>query len=49
MTLDANIVIAFLNGDQAVVETLTKWRQEGRPLFVSTVVETEVLIFPTSW
>lgn len=45
MTLDANIIIAFLSGESAVIDALTRWRQEGRPLFLSTVVETEVLSF----
>lgn len=45
MTLDANIVIAYLGGEKEVVEILSRWRQEGLPIFVSTVVETEVLSF----
>jgi len=45
MTIDANIVIAYLGGDTAVIEVLTQWRQEGKPLFLSTVAESEVLSF----
>ena len=48
MTLDANIIIAFLSGEPVVIQTLTQWRQEGRPLFLSTVVEAEVLSF-SAW
>lgn len=48
MTLDANIIIAYLGGDSSVIDTLTEWRREGRPLFLSTVVETEILAFD-SW
>ncbi|MBI2459839.1 MAG: type II toxin-antitoxin system VapC family toxin [Parcubacteria group bacterium] len=46
MTIDANIIIAYLGGDANLVKTLTKWRQLGLPLFLSTVVETEILSFP---
>lgn len=48
MTLDANIIIAYLHGEKRVIEILTEWRREGRPLFLSTVVEAEVLSF-VSW
>ncbi|HLD60775.1 MAG TPA: type II toxin-antitoxin system VapC family toxin [Patescibacteria group bacterium] len=46
MTIDTNIIVAYLNGDQQVIETLSEWRNERRPLFLSTVVEAEVLSFP---
>lgn len=45
MTIDANIIIAYLAGDQKVVETISGWRREGRVLFLPSVVETEVLSF----
>ena len=45
MTIDANIVIAYLNGDEQVEEVLTSWRRVGRILFLSTVAEAEVLAF----
>lgn len=45
MTIDANIVIAFLGGDTRVVAELSRWREAGRPLFLSAVVEAEVLSF----
>lgn len=45
MTIDANIIIAYVGGDNSVIEALSRWREEGRPLFLSTVVETEVLSF----
>ena len=48
MTIDANIAIAFLGGDNSVVEALSRWKDETRPLFLSTVAETEVLSF-TQW
>ena len=45
MTLDSNIVIAYLGGDESVIETLLHWKEEGRILFLPAVVETEVLSF----
>lgn len=45
MTIDANIIIAYLAGDTAVIDTLSQWKQDGRALFLSTVAETEVLSF----
>lgn len=46
VTIDANIIIAFLTGEFAVVETLTQWRRDGVPLFLSSIAEAEVLAFP---
>src|SRR3989338_738499 len=45
MTIDANIIIAYLAGDRKVVEAVSGWRREGRVLFLPSVVETEVLSF----
>lgn len=46
MTIDTNIVIAFLDGtDKDVSDFLTKCRREGKPLFLSTVAEAETLGF----
>ena len=45
MTIDANIVIAYLAGEQKIIQTLSEWRTEGKSLFLSTVAETEVLSF----
>lgn len=45
MTIDANIVIAYLAGDQDVVDAVLSWKKEGRILFLPTVAETEVLSF----
>jgi len=46
MTLDTNIIIAYLGGDSEVIATLNEWKREGRVIFLSAVVETEVLSFP---
>lgn len=45
MTIDTNIVIAYLAGEFKVIETLSEWKKEGRPLFLSSIVESEVLSF----
>ncbi|OGE79992.1 MAG: hypothetical protein A2660_02760 [Candidatus Doudnabacteria bacterium RIFCSPHIGHO2_01_FULL_45_18] len=48
MTLDANIVIAYLNGDPIIEEFIKKSRSEGLLLFLPTVAESEVLSF-SNW
>lgn len=45
MTIDSNIVIAYLTGDKAVVQALSQWKQGGVPLFLSAIVEAEILSF----
>jgi predicted nucleic acid-binding protein len=45
MTIDSNIVIAFLGGEDRVVAILSTWKEEGIPLFLPTIVESEVLSF----
>lgn len=47
MVFDTNILIAYLNGEQVVVDTLSRWRREGRTLFVSAVSIIEVLALQT--
>lgn len=46
MVLDTNILIAFLNGEERVAQTISTWQQEGRALFVSSVSVAEVLSLP---
>lgn len=46
MTIDSNIVIAYLEGEQKVVRQLSDWREFGRPFFLSTIAEAEVLGYP---
>lgn len=46
MTIDANIVIAYIAGNDLIVAALSHARQEGQPLFLSTIAEAEVLGFP---
>ena len=47
MTLDTNILIAYLNGEESVMSALATWRKEGRALYVSSVSTAEVLALPT--
>lgn len=46
MTIDSNIVIAFLAGEGVVVSALSDWKKAGRPMLLSTIAEAEVLGFP---
>lgn len=45
MTIDANIIIAYLTGEQEVIEALSLFRREGKILLLPTMVEAEVLSF----
>lgn len=46
MVLDTNILIAYLNNELKVVETLSEWRQGGRPIFISSISVAEILSLP---
>ncbi|HEY4522460.1 MAG TPA: PIN domain-containing protein [Candidatus Paceibacterota bacterium] len=43
MVLDTNIIIAYLNGDEQVIETVRQWFVGGVGLFISAVTYAEVL------
>ncbi len=45
MVLDTNILIAYLAGEESVVEQLSEWKGSGEPLYLPTVVEAELLSF----
>ncbi|MDO8567076.1 MAG: type II toxin-antitoxin system VapC family toxin [bacterium] len=45
MTLDTNIVIAYLAGESSVVDALTLFKNQGGALLLPTIVEAEVLSF----
>ena len=45
MTLDTNIVIAYLAGEQVVVDALTLFKNRGGALLLPIIVEAEVLSF----
>jgi len=46
MTLDTNILIAYLEGDKDLVQSLSTWRERGGFFYISTIVEAELLSFP---
>ena len=46
MTLDTNILIAYLAGDPAITQAIQDWKREGRAIFISTVSAVELLAFP---
>jgi len=45
MNLDTNILIAYLAGESGIVEPLNEWIEKGGVLYISTIVETELLSF----
>ena len=45
MTIDTNILIAYLAGEDKVVKQLTSMKESGITIFLSAIVETEVLSF----
>ena len=45
LILDANIIIAYLAGEESVVERLSEWRKRGLTLFLPSVAESEILSF----
>jgi len=45
MTIDSNILIAYLSGELAVVQGLSHWKEAGTSFFLPTIVEAEVLSF----
>jgi predicted nucleic acid-binding protein len=45
MTLDTNIVIAYLSGEASVLKQTTIWRERGINFFLPIIAEAEVLSF----
>ena len=43
MVIDTNILIACLNGEPQTASALSEWKQNGRPLFISSITYAEVL------
>lgn len=46
MTLDTNILIAYLDGEKAVVDFVLEQKEAGRALFISSIVVAELLSLP---
>src|SRR3989344_2999336 len=47
MILDTNILVAYLNGEIQVINTIDDWKTKGFALFVSVVSASEALSLPT--
>lgn len=43
MTIDTNILIAYLNGEEEVVSVLNEWKQSNHSLFISSISIAELL------
>ena len=46
LTLDTNILIAYLGGETAVITQIQEWTQQHITLIISSITECEVLSFP---
>jgi predicted nucleic acid-binding protein len=46
MTIDTNILIAYLGGESLVINQIQQWRFQNIPLFISSITECELLSFP---
>ena len=46
MTLDTNILIAYLSGEREVVDFVLEQREAGRAMFMSSIVVAELLSLP---
>jgi len=44
MILDTNILIAYLNGESKIVETISDWKISGRVLFISSFIRNLPLV-----
>ena len=45
-TIDTNILIAYVGGEEAVVDQMKAWREQAVMLFVSSIAECELLSYP---
>ena len=45
-TIDTNIIIAYLGGEENVISQIQEWKRHDRPLIISSITECEVLSFP---
>lgn len=46
MTIDTNILIAYLAGEDSVIEKIVEWRHNGDSLFISAITKCELLSYP---
>ncbi|MBI5078558.1 type II toxin-antitoxin system VapC family toxin [Candidatus Saganbacteria bacterium] len=45
-TVDTNILIAYVGGEETVISQIKEWRSAGVTLFVSSITECEMLSYP---
>lgn len=45
-TVDTNILIAYVGGEETVIAQIKEWRNAGVTLFVSSITECEMLSYP---
>lgn len=46
LTLDTNILIGYLGGEEKIIAQIKEWRRSGVVLFVSSITECELLSYP---
>lgn len=46
MVIDSNILIGYLNGDEAIIAALNGWKEDSRVLLISAISFAEVLSYP---
>lgn len=46
LTLDTNILIGYLGGEEKIIAQIKEWRRNGAVLFVSSITECELLSYP---
>ena len=46
LTIDTNILIAYIGGEEVIVNRIKEWREKGVILFVSSITECELLSYP---
>lgn len=46
MTLDTNILIAYFNGDEKVIEIVSEWKKSGKTVYISSIAFAETLAYP---
>lgn len=45
-TIDTNILIAYIGGEETVINSIKQWREQSAAFFISSVTECELLSYP---
>lgn len=45
-TIDTNILIAYIGGEEAIVNRIKQWRGQSAAFFISSITECELLSYP---